>query len=108
MPIPTKPLELGAPLGDDYHGPIDLHTPTYEQIKDELTRAEVELMHAVARHRKAWSKMRRHKLKAEMEAVWAESYPPYKEAVSDVRWWREEMNAQATTVLALSRMLQDK
>jgi hypothetical protein len=105
MPLKTKPRELGAPLPtEDYAGPLEHHLPSDEAINDELDRAKVELMHAVAKHRKAWSKMRRHKLAAEMKSVWAEAYTPYKEAVSDVRWWREEMNAQATVVIALTSM----
>jgi hypothetical protein len=106
MPIPTKPLELGAPLPtDDYPGPIEFHLPSEDDLRAEWLRAKVELMHAIARHRKAWSRMRSHKLAAEMKAVWAEGYTPYKEAVSDVRWWREEMSAQAATVTALTALL---
>ena len=76
--------------------------PTDQQVSDELDRATVELMYAIARHRKAWSTMRAHKQEAEARAVWAEGYNPYKLAVADVRWWREEMAAQAATVSALT------
>lgn len=105
MPIPTKPLELGAPLPeDDYRGNIALHLPSEDDIRNELLRCRVELMYAIARHRKAWSKMRKHKQVADLKSVWAESYTPYKEAVSDVRWWREEMTSQAATLTALQAM----
>lgn len=106
MPIPTKPLVLGAPLSaEDYEGPVELHLPSTEDIRAEWLRAKIELMYAIARHRKAWARMRGHHEEAKARAVWADSYPPYKEAVGDVRWWREEMNAQAATVTALTALL---
>jgi hypothetical protein len=107
MPIRTKPLELGAPLSpEDYPGSIEHHLPTEQDACAELKRAKVELMYAIAKHRKAWSAMRKHKFVAESRAVWAEGYNPYKLAVADVRWWREEMNAQAAVVTALIHLLQ--
>lgn len=102
MPIQTRPFDLGAPLSDtDYAGPWQRHTPSTTDLRMELIRAQIELVHAIARHRKAWSKMRREREGAEARSIWADSHPPYKEAVADVRWWREEMIAQATTVTAL-------
>jgi hypothetical protein len=107
--IRTKPLELGAPLfAADYpHGVLG-GQPSADEVERELIRARVELMHAIARHRKAWAKMRRHSEEAAKRSLWAESYPPFKEAVSDVRWWREEMAAQAATVTALEMTLRSK
>lgn len=106
MPISTQPSKLGAPLPEeDYSGRFIDHQPTEAGIRTELARAQIELMHAIARHRKAWSKARRHSNKAKELAIWADSHPPYKDAIADVRWWREEMTAQAATVTALTNML---
>lgn len=106
MPIKTKPLELGAPLSEaDYSGDYWDHKPKVGDVTAELIRAQIELIHAVAKHRQAWSRMRKNKNEAEERSIWAESYPPYKIAVADVRWWREEMTAQAATVTALTAML---
>lgn len=106
MPIKTKPLELGAPLSpEDYAGDIRDHQPRKRDVELELARAQIELMYAVAKHRKAWARLRSHDEEAKEKAIWAQSFPPYQEAVADVRWWREEMAAQAATVTALTEML---
>lgn len=105
VPIRTNPGLLGAPLDPDaYKGGLAQNMPEPETIAAELARAQIELMHAIARHRQAWSKMRSHKEAAEAKSIWAEAYTPYKVAVSDVRWWREEMAAQAAAVTALKAM----
>lgn len=98
----TQPLLAGAPLPEDMV--LRLSLPSTDEIQAELERAEIELMYAVARHRKAWHSARHHKTEAESRSVWAEGYAPYQKAIGDVRWWREEMNAQADVVQALSRM----
>jgi hypothetical protein len=106
VPIKTNPQALGAPLDPEaYRGDLYDNLPTSEAVSAELARAQIELMYAIARHRQAWSAMRKHKETAEARSVWADGYTPYKVAVSDVRWWREEMTAQATTVTALRSML---
>ena len=106
VPIQTKPEVLGAPLDPQvYFGSVADHAPSPLDIDAELERAKVELMHAIARHRKAWSKVRKHGAEARARSIWAESYPPYQEAIGDVRWWREEMAAQAATVTALTALL---
>lgn len=99
----TQPLKVGAPLDPEDYLSIDTPDPAY--VADELLRAQVELLHAVVRHRKAWASARHHKQEAESRAVWAEGYNPYKLAIADVRWWREEMSAQAAAVTALTGML---
>jgi hypothetical protein len=100
MGYTTKPLAVGAPLPEDMTD-ILKSVPGTMDIDAELIRAQVELMHAIARHRKAWAKARVHRDEARAKAMWAEAYMPYKEATADVRWWREEMTAQATTITAL-------
>lgn len=106
----TNPLKNGAPLPDE----ADLAAPVAGAIRAELLRAKVELMHAIARHRKAWKVMRQIKVEREEDAA-KKGVPAYLDndvhwsvAVGDVRWWREEMNAQASTVTALMAMLADR
>lgn len=109
MPIKTRPDILGAPLSPtDYTGGLLDEAPDVVDVQVELARAQIELMHAIAKHRKAWKAMAMAKAAAEERAVWADAYTPYKIAVGDVRWWREEMTAQATTVTALKAMLAPK
>lgn len=102
MTIKTQPMKPGAPLNPDDYPHIE--HPDRAAVAAELIRAKVELMHAIARHRKAWAKMAATREEAEKQAIWADSHPPYQLAVSDVRWWREEMTAQAAAVTALSAM----
>ncbi len=104
----TSPLRVGAPLPDTLPAlPIG---PTLEEIEAEMERGQVELMYAIARHRQAWAAMRkraeqREKLAGQpgklshldSDAIW-------KKRTGDVGWWRGEMEAQATTFLALDRM----
>lgn len=111
MTIKTNPLRTGAPLDPDQYPGILSSTPRESEITGELIRAKVELMHAVALHRKAWGKMRaiRDELEEKAANTGIEAYPDnntlYKLAVADVRWWREEMTAQAATVTALTSMM---
>lgn len=107
---PTRPLAPGAPLDKEMR---DLPKPRPEDIMDELTRAEVELLYAVSRHRKAWSRMR--KRAEEREAIEASgvkgqladlaSDHVWSVRTSDVKWWCAEMTGQAAVVTALRSML---
>lgn len=104
---PTKPIVPGAPLPDSW-----AKLPAIEQrdIEEELLRAEIELLYAISRHRKAWRVMRqraehRDSLVGHVGMLSTlESDPHWKKATGDVSWWRDEMNAQANVVLALRRM----
>jgi hypothetical protein len=103
-------MRVGAPLPEELSAlPMP---PTPDDVLAEIERAEVELMHAIARHRKAWGAMRRRQLHRLLYsqtpgAVAAlESDPMWAKATGDVRWWREEMNAQAASLLALEQMRQ--
>lgn len=105
----TNPMRVGAPLPEDLEAlPVN---PSVEEIGAELDRAEVELMHALAKHRKAWSLMRKwskHRADAaESPGMLAslESDPVWKKRTGDVGWWRSEMEARSATVLALGAML---
>lgn len=103
---PTKPLVLGAPLPSGAGSKVDA-----QDVADELRRAEIELLYAISQHRKAWKVMRRRaELRNEQSGKIGmlstlESDPHWKKATGDVDWWRGEMTAQATTVLALQQML---
>jgi hypothetical protein len=93
----------------------DLPTLQREDIQAELIRAEVELLYAIAKHRKAWKAMRaRADERAMIEASGApgrlaslEADHIWKLRTGDVTWWRGEMTAQATAVTALKAMLAD-
>jgi hypothetical protein len=104
MTITTKPLQVGAPLDPDIYPGVIASLPTQIEITNELTRAQVELMHAIARHRKAWANLQALGTKLDLAGTWKDSDLTYQKAVSDVKWWREEMNAQAATITALSAM----
>lgn len=105
----TNPLRIGAPLPESVR---KLKPPVKAAIHAELLRAEVELMHAIARHRKAWSAMRKwseHRGEAAKHPgglAALESDPIWKKRVGDVQWWRAEMEARSTAVLALRAMLE--
>jgi hypothetical protein len=97
----------GAPLPDSMY---KLPLIDKRDIEEELLRAEIELMYALSRHRKAWRVMRQ---RAEHRATLAdhvgmlstlESDPHWKKATGDVSWWRDEVTAQATAILALRGM----
>lgn len=103
----TYPGRVGAPLPEEMSG---IDEPTPMAILAELRRAKVELMYAIARHRQAWSHMRKVKLEREADAL-KKGVPAYldndvfwKIATADVSWWRGEMQAQAATVTALMAM----
>jgi hypothetical protein len=100
----TKPHVLGAPLQGDEQ------PPTLAEIDAEIKRAEIELMYAIAKHRKAW-KVMRQRAEARDEASGKvgmlstlESDPHWKKATGDVSWWRDEMTAQASALQALRHM----
>jgi hypothetical protein len=73
-------------------------------------RCEVELLYAIAQHRKAWTAMRRRAEERDalvdkpggLAAI--EADPIWKKRTGDVSWWRDEMTAQATTRQALAAM----
>lgn len=104
----TRPLSVGAPLPEN----STLEPPDRRSVAAELLRAEVELMHAIAKHRKAWSAMRKWKAHREEAAnqpgmlAALESDPVWKIRVGDVGWWRAEMDARASAVLALRAMIE--
>jgi hypothetical protein len=101
--VPTNPLRPGAPLPDE----VDHIVPPHPgDMSAELIRAQVELMYAIARHRKAWAAARALAIELDKKAIWKDSDGTYIKALGDVRWWREEMSAQATTVSALQTTLQ--
>lgn len=102
MKIKTSPLKVGAPLDIDVYTDVMSAIPTQDEIRDELARAQVELMHAIARHRKAWANLRALSDKLDSRGTWKDSDLTYQKAVSDVKWWREEMSTQAVTVSALA------
>lgn len=100
-----NPMEWSAPLPED--GPnqgIDWTDPI--KVRDELIRAQVELMHAIAKHRTAWSKMAKMKKVAEARgnAYFMDNNRAWKIAVGDVTWWRGEVNARSNTILALIQL----
>lgn len=101
----THPERLGAPLNGDER------PPTIPEVRAEYERCKIELMYAIAQHRKAWGVMRR---RAEYRDTLVdrvgmlstlESDPHWKKATGDVSWWRGEMDAQANVMLALRSML---
>lgn len=105
----TRPLDVGAPLPEQMEAIV---APLPGMIVAELARAQVELMHAIARHRQAWHKMRAYKKQqdARQEREWGfeaylDSDPQWKVRTGDVAWWRGEMQAQAAAVTALMDML---
>lgn len=118
MPIETKPLRPGAPLDPaDYDPNCDIRAfaPRVTEIQEELARAQVELMHAIARHRKAWQAMARFK-RDHFARGWddksvaqhaLDNSPLWKLRTGDVVWWRGEIQAQAAAVTALRGMLVD-
>lgn len=104
---PTKPMVPGAPLPKS----SILPTLTREDIIEELTRAEVELLHALARHRKSWKSMRERAEERDLLVstpgglAAIDSDPVWKKRTGDVAWWRDEVTCQATAVIALRGML---
>lgn len=105
-PIETNPGRPGAPLPKG----IQLRQPRQAEVLAEIARCEVELMYAIARHRKAWSMMEkwaRHREQAANQPgglAAMESDPVWKKRTGDVTWWRGEMEARASTLLALNAM----
>lgn len=104
----TNPRRVGAPLPDDLTAlPVP---PPLDDVHAELDRAEVELMYAIARHRKAWSAMRKWQVHraamAEHPGMLAalESDQVWGKRVGDVKWWREEVEMRSTALLALEQM----
>lgn len=91
--------------------PLPPHTPVEwaesSTLWAELQRAQVELLHAIKRHRLAWAKMERLKAEAEGRgnAYFMDNDRPWKLATGDVTWWRGEVNARSNSVLALTKLL---
>lgn len=108
---PTHPMRPGAPLPPEI---LKLLPADIMDIDEELRRAEVELLYAAAKHRKAWRVMRDRALKRDAMAdqigmlPTLESDPHWKKATGDVAWWRGEMEAQAALVTALRGMRADR
>lgn len=120
---PTNPLRRGAPLPDQgiFTNPqagtvsqdmlIGLPTLNPQDIQDELTRAGVELVYALARHRKAWQAMARRlderaalvDVPGGLAAI--DSDPIWKNRTHDVAWWRDEVTCQSTAILALQALI---
>lgn len=105
----TNPGRVGAPLPELLTAlPVP---PSRSEIEAEMERCEVELMYAIARHRKAWRAMRaraqrRDELAETPGGLCAiEADPHWKKATGDVTWWRGEMEARSATYLALQAML---
>lgn len=107
--IQTKPMENGAPLPGGKETPL----PSWSKLEamEELERARVELMYALAMRRKAWAKVRIRAQEIEVEALrmgtmaYADSDARYKVAIGDVRFWQEGITAQAAAIGALESML---
>jgi hypothetical protein len=101
-------LQVGAPLPDELS--VLPPGPLLREIDQEIERAEVELMYAIARHRKAWAAMRRRAEERERLAgqpgmlSHLDSDAIWKKRTGDVGWWRGEMDCQATALLALEGM----
>jgi len=105
----TKPLVVGAPLPPE----LDTLFVEYEDLVEELRRAECELLYACARHRKAWSAMRARATERDLIAMRGsvgslptlESDAIWSKRTGDVKWWAAEMTAQGTAVLALKALI---
>jgi hypothetical protein len=96
------PMRVSAPL--DLETPIDWTDP--QVIRAELIRAQVELIHAIGKHRAAWAKMSRMKASAELRgnAYFMDNDRAWKIATGDVTWWRGEVNARANSIMALIQL----
>lgn len=104
----TQPLKIGAPLPPEAElvgvDPVDR--------EHEIARCEIELMYAIARHRKSWANLRTVAEARDEKAgkvgmlSTLESDPHWKKATGDVKWWAAEMTAQATALVALKGMRQ--
>lgn len=104
----THPERNGAPLPENGH----MIPPTLNELCSELRRAEIELMYAIAKHRKGWQAMRRRQKERELLAdrpgmlSYLDTDEIWKVATGDVNWWRSEMTAQATTITALTKIIE--
>lgn len=105
----TSPGRVGAPLPTELTAlPV---SPSLAEIHAEMDRCEVELMYAIARHRKAWSAMRRRaeyrdeQLGKPGGLAAIDSDAHWKKATGDVTWWRGEMEARSAVYLALQAMV---
>jgi hypothetical protein len=97
-------MRVSAPLPTEFDEPIDWQNP--QLIRDELVRAQVELMHAIDRHRRAWAKMERLKTAAELKgnAYFMDNERDWKLATGDVTWWRGEVSSRSNAVMALIQL----
>jgi len=100
----TDPMRISAPLPPDFDEPIDWQNPAL--IRDELIRAQVELMYAIDRHRRCWAKMQHIKQAAELKgnAYFMDNERGWKIATGDVTWWRGEVSARSNAVMALIQL----
>jgi hypothetical protein len=94
-----------APLPEPHGG--GLTSPTLQRLVEEMARAEVELIHALGKHRDAWDWMSRLKEEARQQgnAFFMDNDRRWKLAVGDVQWWRGEVNARSNSVLALAALI---
>lgn len=104
----TRPLKVGAPLPSELTAlPVP---PALDEIHAEMDRCEVELMHAIAMHRKAWARMRNRAVDRDalvgtpggLAAI--DSDPIWKKRTGDVTWWRGEVESRSAAYLALQAM----
>jgi len=98
----TDPMLNSAPLPADQ--PIDWVDP--KLIHAEIVRAQAELMHAIDKHRRCWTKMARMKAVAEVQgnAYFMDNDRAWKIATSDVTWWRGEVNTRSNSLMALIQL----
>lgn len=102
--VPINPLTPSAPLPRSTVVQEDLDSGVFEA---ELVRAKAELLHALGQHRSAWAVFADLKRQAGVltNPEFLDNERAWKEAVSDVQWWRGEVNARANSVLALTALV---
>lgn len=106
---PTHPLRTGAPLPDDKMMSIERVDP--QDVTEEMARARVELLYALARHRKAWSAFDSYAASRDAKEgkpgalASIDSDPTWSQRTNDVKWWRDEITCQANAILALQTMV---
>jgi len=99
---PLRPLNPSAPLSDD--ASISWLPPNI--VRAEAIRAQRELLHAIRKHRAAWSLMAKLKKQADERGVswYMDNDRDWKLATGDVTWWRGEMSARSNSLLALLQL----
>jgi len=86
------------PLPDSF----DMDRMSRPRVEAEITLMLAEVRNAISRHRRAWKHMaqvKRDLLDDGREFIDEER--PYKLAVGDVKWWREELVATSAALSAL-------